>query len=1159
VLLAVVTSAFVAVPGTARAEHELSNDGTVVRDILPDAGRSRLFVSAGHGSTSIRVVGYDGTLLGTIPNQQGASGLALSADGTTLYAALADADAISMIDTTTLVELRRVTVPRCPDELTLAGSRLWFTHGCTSSGRALFSMGLGVSADITGPDVGWSVGGVRLVSTGPHSSTIYASADHPDPVIRRIEVTGGAASISSEKLGLDLVHTAYDIDIDTSGSTVYLGGPVFAAAVSAATLEITRIYPTPDQRGAFALALSPDGRHLGVATRYRYGPSFLLYPLDSATPTHDRYFPNGGYAGEALAFSPDGDRAFFGSHEAFGDSGELLSATGLATEPLTVSAAVEPITPARARIHGRLRSTDGSAVSARTVEVTVSTAAGTTTVASVATGEDGTYAVVDASPPAGPGTYRVHWAGDSVRPAALAVVAWHPERPDPVASLAPPTSLRDPEQEVDLPRVTATAVDEAHGRLYLAGGTGTTSLAVHDSDGRPVAAIGGLAGPHGLALSEDQTTLYVSERDGRSVAVVDTAALRIVGRWTTSAMATYPEHLSTAGGRLWISANHGSSDDLVAEIDTAQPWEVREEQDTAGMFTANPFTVASPVDPLSLYVGNLMMSTAYVARLDIGARPPAMVAQAPDATASGRGGLDQIVASRDGRHVFVAATDFREHDARTLALVRSYRIPSKAVAAAETADSSHLAAGLHAPTGDDVLTWAHGSDAPIVAFELDGVLEPRSLGFSADASRLFAVSRDGTRVVLHVLPRPLDPTSCTTDLHAGEGTAGSPMQLSGTVVDSLGAPAEGATVVLRRTDPLGQVSERGRTTTDAQGRYSFEDSPAIAGRHRYEAEAKAYGRSPTCSAGTTVEVSAASTTTTTTTTTMPATTTTTTTTTMPATTTTTRPSTPTSPTTQPSTTTTGPPPAPPRPRASGYWMLDAAGRVHRFGDSRWMGDAVPTGEAVDIEPTPSGNGYWILDSAGRVSAFGDARHLGGAAGLAPAERPVSLSAHPAGAGYWIFTDRGRVFALGSAGGHGDLGGMRLNGPVLDSVATPSGRGYYMVAEDGGIFAFGDARFHGSMGGSRLNAPVQSLVPDPDGAGYWLVAGDGGIFSFAAPFFGSMGSSRLNKPVTGMVGSRGGYLMVAEDGGIFAFGDAPFHGSLGDRPPASRITSVAAIP
>ena len=260
---------------------------------------------------------------------------------------------------------------------------------------------------------------------------------------------------------------------------------------------------------------------------------------------------------------------------------------------------------------------------------------------------------------------------------------------------------------------------------------------------------------------------------------------------------------------------------------------------------------------------------------------------------------------------------------------------------------------------------------------------------------------------------------------------------------------------------------------------------------------------------------------------------------------------------------------------SGYWMLGSNGQVFAFGDARELGDQssvltinpsfrgspVKRHESVDLEPSASGDGYWILSNAGSIDAYGDARgrvFIERPATLNPDEEATSLSATPSGNGLRVFTSHGRTITYGDARHFGDMSGTPLNGPVLDAVPTRSGNGYYMVGSDGGIFAFGDAAFHGSMGGKPLNAPVRSLVPDGDGTGYWLVASDGGIFAFNAPFRGSMGGQRLNKPVTGMVRFGDGYLMVGEDGGIFSFSDSPFFGSLGDRPPASPVVSVAAF-
>jgi hypothetical protein len=267
------------------------------------------------------------------------------------------------------------------------------------------------------------------------------------------------------------------------------------------------------------------------------------------------------------------------------------------------------------------------------------------------------------------------------------------------------------------------------------------------------------------------------------------------------------------------------------------------------------------------------------------------------------------------------------------------------------------------------------------------------------------------------------------------------------------------------------------------------------------------------------------------------------------------------PATQPGTTpTTGPGPAP--GAHGGYWMVGADGKVFGFGNAHRFGDAglTPGTSAVDLEPTPSGDGYWVVDDAGGVSSFGDAVFRGAPDSLTlkAGEKVTSLSSTATGKGYWMFTNKGRVLTFGDAVAYGDMSKQTLNAPVLDSIVTPTGKGYYMVAADGGIFSFGDAKFYGSMGGKKLNAPVQSLVPDSDGVGYWLVASDGGIFAFDAPFKGSMGGQKLNKPVTGMVRYADGYLMVGEDGGIFNFSNQQFLGSLGDKPPARPIVSVAAL-
>jgi hypothetical protein len=241
---------------------------------------------------------------------------------------------------------------------------------------------------------------------------------------------------------------------------------------------------------------------------------------------------------------------------------------------------------------------------------------------------------------------------------------------------------------------------------------------------------------------------------------------------------------------------------------------------------------------------------------------------------------------------------------------------------------------------------------------------------------------------------------------------------------------------------------------------------------------------------------------------------------------------------------------------SGYWLLDAAGRVGAFGGADGFAGGVSG--AVALAPRRDGTGYWVAGRAGDVHAYGTARYLGGSPPLPAGESVSTIAATATGRGYWLFTDRGRVFAFGDAKWYGDMSGTRLTGAVVASAATGSGRGDYMVGSDGGVFTFGDARFRGSTGALRLAAPIVGIAAAGNGRGYWLVASDGGVFAFGAPFRGSMGAVRLAQPVTAIAPYGNGYLLAAADGGIFEFSDRPFHGSLANRVRLAPVVGLAAF-
>src|SRR5689334_21716962 len=107
-LVAGLTTATVGLTGSAAwADSTAALPLSHYSHMLLDTAHQHIFFSQGAGSTGILVTDLAGAPVTTIGDEQGATGLALSADGGTLYAALADGDAVAAIDTASLAESTR--------------------------------------------------------------------------------------------------------------------------------------------------------------------------------------------------------------------------------------------------------------------------------------------------------------------------------------------------------------------------------------------------------------------------------------------------------------------------------------------------------------------------------------------------------------------------------------------------------------------------------------------------------------------------------------------------------------------------------------------------------------------------------------------------------------------------------------------------------------------------------------------------------------------------------------------------------------------------------------------------------------------------------------------------------------------------------------------
>jgi hypothetical protein len=234
-------------------------------DMLVVPVRHDLYVAGGN---RIVVADQTGNLVRTINGQTGISGLATSADGRRVYAALSSAHAISAINTATRRELRRYPVGEaCPGDVVTAVGKLWFTSSCTEgSGGSVSALDLrtgAITTYVTGLPTaqgaplltvfereGW---GVRL---------IVAARDLSGSELRVLDITSGAPDPMCWGPGpceARIRGIVNDLAVTAGAANIVLAtGAQFHPELSVFGLAEIHTYPTGPYPTAVAVA--PGGR-----------------------------------------------------------------------------------------------------------------------------------------------------------------------------------------------------------------------------------------------------------------------------------------------------------------------------------------------------------------------------------------------------------------------------------------------------------------------------------------------------------------------------------------------------------------------------------------------------------------------------------------------------------------------------------------------------------------------------------------------------------------------------------------------------------------------------------------------------------------------------------------------------------------------------------
>ncbi|MFI6289091.1 hypothetical protein ACIBCM_30840 [Streptomyces sp. NPDC051018] len=305
-----------AVAGTGGAKPPRTLPVESSADIVVDGNHRRVFISDPLGGKVV-VTDYRGRVVRTIPSLPGVTGLELSEDSDTVYAAAAGADAVVAIDTARLKESARYpTGPESePRHPALDGDTLWFGYGGSARGNI---GSIDLSGDgppvVTLNQVPWShwYAAPVLASTPGRPGVLAAGAPHQSPSVLAVyDVSGGTAKRTAH-LWSDAANTR-DLALSPDGDQVVVasGWPYHHQAYRTSDLAEAGRYPTAHYPNAVDIA--PDGS-VAAGVDAPYGPDLFIFRPGGSSPVRNYEFSRGSTGPTlqpgGLAWAPDRSRVF---------------------------------------------------------------------------------------------------------------------------------------------------------------------------------------------------------------------------------------------------------------------------------------------------------------------------------------------------------------------------------------------------------------------------------------------------------------------------------------------------------------------------------------------------------------------------------------------------------------------------------------------------------------------------------------------------------------------------------------------------------------------------------------------------------------------------------------------------------------------------------
>ncbi|WP_409469988.1 Ig-like domain repeat protein [Streptomyces sp. HC307] len=432
----------------APAAHAAASDAVVKLPISSysalavDNVHERIFVADSNTSYSgnsgtIAVYNFQGERLTTITTTYHVSGLALSADGTKVYAGLRDR--IESIDTTTFQKtfVAYANTDTCGRDLAYSGGQLYFTTPYSQYISQCATAGTYVDAIINGAHTrtGWNDYGELQLESGPGNKMLMGqplNANAANPFVTVFDTSGdslvrGAARRFADSAGkgaLDFKDMAFSPD----GAKIAVADAAYGTRLLNADdlSDAATGYPAlPSGATASSVAFSGDGKYIARgASATGSTPDLLVQPADPTDSTAPLEFVfEGSLDGDkvvprGMEWSADGSRLFAVTTNAAGNQFWLhiiqppavqydARFTGGLTHSPIQAVAGEPLA-----VRGKLEQGGPAPAEPLKVKATRTDANGTHDLGTFTVKDDGTFTVLDEPDLVGDATYTVSFLGD---------------------------------------------------------------------------------------------------------------------------------------------------------------------------------------------------------------------------------------------------------------------------------------------------------------------------------------------------------------------------------------------------------------------------------------------------------------------------------------------------------------------------------------------------------------------------------------------------------------------------------------------------------------------------------------------------------------------------------------------------------------------------